>query len=232
MKTNYLKVISKLDVVPFTEDVSTRGMRSSIHQNGWWHCGILTNLLRVGSLGQLQILVQKRSGQVDIAKQKYDQSLASQMLYKDKNPLESFFRGIKEELGIDPSEIEYCEFLPHSKFYIVKKYEENKNILNRERIFLYVATLKMKRKLHLNCNRVSKIEWIDWVDFATDVEKNPYRYTKTARFFLKNKHLKNDLERFMTNFIKGKVDKSLNQQKCVYLYISPINNKDTIIKLK
>lgn len=230
--SKYLKIISKSINIPKTKLSQFRGNRNDVHKKGWWHYGVLTNLIRIDSNGNLQILIQKRSNTVDIAKVKYDQSLATQILFSDKNKRESFYRGIKEELNINSTDIEFVEFLPKSNFYIIKEYIDENNIINKEKIFLFVAKLKKKINIKSNCNRVISTKWIDWEQFVNDILKHPSNYTKTVRFFIKNVILRNRLEKFMINFINNNIDKKVNSSKLNILYVSPKNNKDTIQNLQ
>ena len=228
----FLKVISKSIEIPKSELSQFKGDRNKVHNKGWWHYGVITNLIRVNSSGNLQILVQKRSNIVDIAKVKYDQSLATQMLFSDQNKKRAFHRGIKEELNLNPTDIEFIEFLPQSNFYIIKEYINENNITNREKISLFVVKLKKEIVVETNCKRVTCIKWIDWNKFVDDISNRPSNYTKTVRFFIKNVILRNRLEKFMINFLNGNSYKKLNSSKLNILYISPKSNKDTIRNLQ
>lgn len=230
--SKFLKVISKSVDIPKSKLSQFRGNRNEVHKKGWWHYGVLINLIRINPNGNLQILVQRRSNTVDIAKMRYDQSLATQILFSDKNKKDSFYRGIKEELNINSTDVEFVEFLPKSNFYIIKEYIDENNITNKEKIFLYVAKLKMKINIKSNCNRVISIKWIDWEQFVDDILEHPLNYTKTVRFFIKNIILRNKLKKFMINFINNNIDEKLNSSKLNILYISPKNNKDTIRNLQ
>lgn len=230
--SNYLKILSKKSNVPINVK-SCVGIheRSKVHTNGWWHCGVLTNLIRFNPSGNLQILVQKRSKQVDIAKGRYDQSLASQMRNTDSTIEETFLRGIREELNINKEDVEYEQFLPESSFYIIKEYNYDDNVVNKERIYLFVAKLRNNISVTPDCTRVDSTKWVDWEHFAKDIIKHPQKYTKTVRFFITNKELKQSLEVFMVNFLKGDTVDKLNDKNYKVLYYSPRSNEDVVTNL-
>lgn len=222
-RNSYLKVI--LDLKP------GKVRRNFVHKNGLWHYCVLTNLIKIDSKGKLKILVQKRSDHVDIAVGKYDQSVATQMLYSEKNNLSTLFRGLKIELGLKKSEIQHKEFLPFSNFFISKEYSEHTGILNREKISLFIVKLKKDRKISINCPKVASIRWMFWDEFVRDVRKNPNNYTKTVRFFIMNNFLRKKLEEFMFNFVNNMNNNSVNKLRLNYLYSSPKSNSDSIFKL-
>lgn len=226
-KENCLYVISKKDAVPLNNNIEhTSCTRNEVHKNGYWHCGIQANLVRLDSRGILQILVQRRSHSVDISKMKKDQSLATQRLFTDRTIESSFERGLKEELGIKLGEIKYFNFLPNANFFISKKYEEDSELFNREKLSLFVATLSNTRKLTLSSHRVNSIEWVDWNLFVNDIYLHPEEYTKTVRFYVVNDLLKNILERQMSDFIKGRKLSAINDKDFTTIYYSPADNKD------
>src|SRR5579859_4617026 len=75
--------------------------RSKVHTEGDWHKGIQANIIRAHGVS-FDILMQTRSANVDIAKHRYDQSLATQMIDRDDLQEEkTFFRGLREELAIE-----------------------------------------------------------------------------------------------------------------------------------
>lgn len=235
MKSNcYLKVISKSAEIPTkTRSVFLRCGRDKVHENGWWHYGILTNIIRINPLGgELEILLQKRSNRVDIAKGKLDQSLATQMLYLDKDIKYAFLRGIKEELNLNTTDIKFAQFLPKSNFYIVKEYVTESMVLNREKIFIFVVILRNNIEISTTCNKIKTIRWISWKNFVNLIERYPHKFTKTVRFFVKNEKLKSKLERFMIDFVNDKTNSKLNLKKLNILYISPKNGVDIIQNIK
>jgi hypothetical protein len=74
--------------------------RSEVHRNGDWHRAINVFIFRKID-NKLETLIQERSQYVDIAQNLIDQSLASQVIKEDKDVKGAFFRGLKEELGIN-----------------------------------------------------------------------------------------------------------------------------------
>lgn len=150
------------------------------------------------------------------------------MLFSDKNIRSAFLRGIKEELNLDVINIKFIQFLPKSNFYIIKEYLDENMISNKEKVFLFVAKLRNNIKICTNCKKIKNVKWISWKKFVNEIEKYPYKFTKTVRFFIKNKELKNKLEKFMTDFANDNIEKKSNLTKHNVLYTSPKNNQDTI----
>lgn len=111
--------------------------RSRVHSDGDFHVGIQAYIVRINEEGQTEVLVQKRSGVVDIAKGQFDQSLATQILAKDGGALKAaLIRGLKEELDIDEDEIEVAPLGLHAELKVYKKYADDPNLYNWEFIYL------------------------------------------------------------------------------------------------
>ncbi len=232
MNRENLKVISKENAVPL--DVETPAItapRDVVHRKGWWHYGIQANLVRLNDRGEIQILVQRRSDIVDISKLKNDQSLATQTLYTDNSPESTFERGLKEELGIEINEIDFFKFLPNASFFIIKRYKENDKLINKEKLSLFVATFKSPRNIHPNSHKVNSLEWVDWNMFVEKVHSSPDEYTKTIRFYIKNKLLRGMLEEQTLDFVK-KGERPLLNNKITTIYYSPQNNNDVYINYR
>ncbi|GGN08361.1 hypothetical protein [Streptomyces fuscichromogenes] len=68
---------------PVTAECTGHKERDRVHAEGDWHRGVHANVVRPNSLGTFDILVQRRSGHVDLAGGQYDQSLATQMTDQD-----------------------------------------------------------------------------------------------------------------------------------------------------
>lgn len=147
--------------------------RYKIHHLGLWHRNVQLNIKNKN-----KILLQQRSGIVDIAKNLYDQSLATHLL-PGESEIDALKRAILEELGI-----KNLKFKKISKtMKIEKKYEYDQSLWNREFITLYET--EYDRLPEIVCNRVKKVFWMDVKSFEEDVNKHSDKYTKTCTFWVK-----------------------------------------------
>lgn len=192
-----------IDVVdPITEAKVEVAERDDIHRDGRWHVAVQANIIRENR-GKLEILVQKRSGEVDIAKNCFDQSMAVQMIHGEKFPEESLVRGLYEELGLKVGDYDYVQFNKKGKLRIKKKYEYDSKLENNEILKLYLVNIM--KEPSINSPKVNSIFWLPWNDFVS-LTKSPYS-TKTVRMYTWEDGIKNHLEMAMFNFLKeGKID--------------------------
>jgi len=164
---------------PITEDLLGYKERELVHRDGDWHRGIQANVYRNTEDG-CEILVQRRSSIVDIGKGKLDQSLATQMIDKDAlDEDRTLFRGLKYELGIT----RFHSIKMKTTMRIVKTYDEQPGILNKELLSLYLVEIDAKKPVHAVSPKVQSLEWWSWKKFKAYFAKHPDHFTKTAQFY-------------------------------------------------
>lgn len=176
---------------PITEEFLYFKDRNRVHIDGDWHRGVQANIIRKNKRGTFDILVQKRSNAVDIGKQKYDQSLATQMIDTDGfNELTTLQRGLTEELSISSFKAKKVK----TNIRIIKTYEEQHEKLNRELLSLYIVVLENPKELSINSPKVSSLEWMEWHTFLKFFQMNITHFTKTGRFYFETDEICNRIE--------------------------------------
>jgi nicotinic acid mononucleotide adenylyltransferase/isopentenyldiphosphate isomerase len=177
--------------------------REVVHTEGDFHLGVQAYIVRKDEAGQLVVLVQTRSHTVDISKGRNDQSLATQLLAKDKGDLSTALkRGLMEELSISEDEIEFASIGAPAEFRIHKKYEEDPLMYNREFIYLYFVKVN-RADIRSNNPKVAGLEWMEWSAFVQKLKNSPADFAKTARFYVMNPKILEETERVLQNFIDG-----------------------------
>jgi len=176
--------------------------RKKIHKSGDWHVAVHGNIIR-NHQGSMQILVQKRSDKVDIAKNYFDQSVAIQAISGERNLDNILLRGLKEELGLKKEDVEFVRFNKNGKLLIEKKYEYDKSLKNNEKAHLYlIKTFKNPKPVS---ERVRTVEWMDWLDFIQLSHRK--NCTKSVRMYTHENRLRKSLEKAMFQFLSfGKID--------------------------
>ncbi|HTL46946.1 MAG TPA: NUDIX domain-containing protein [Verrucomicrobiae bacterium] len=183
--------------------------RRLVHSEGDFHVGIQAYIVCTNEEGQIEVLVQKRSGVVDIAKGQLDQSLATQILAKDGGGLRAaLIRGLKEELDIDEEEIEAVPLGLHSELKIYKKYAADPDLYNRE--FIYLSFVQIKRRDIRSKNpKVADLEWVSWAEYVRRMKESPENFTKTAWFYIMNPDILHQTEQELERFINKASTKPL-----------------------
>ena len=176
--------------------------RKLIHTSGAWHMAVHGNIIRLKN-GELQILVQKRSGVVDIAKNFHDQSIAIQAISGERDLDEILLRGLNEELGLKKGDVDFVQFNKNGILKVEKEYEYDNTLKNNEIIHLYI--IKTKANPKLASKRVRSIKWLNWDKFV-DLTHKP-GCTKSVRMYTWNNQIRVELERAMVQFLKtGKIN--------------------------
>lgn len=182
--------------------------RHLVHTDGDWHIGIQANIIKKNNHGSFDILLQQRSSIVDIAKYKYDQSLATQMIKDDNLSITSALkRGLSEELGIE----RYRCMKLDTNIYIIKTYDEDRDILNREIIHLFIVTVDPDEDIKTTNPKVLKLGWMSW-----DIFKDFYNYqkeifTKTAQFYFSTSEILSTIEKISYTIINSVDDIDRNR---------------------
>lgn len=194
--------------------------RNSVHREGDWHQATNAFIVRQSADSSVEILVQERSKYVDIGKEKLDQSLATQLIIEDKNsPKRAILRGLKEELGIEKTDIARIEqFNAKGSFKIAKSYLYNKDLWNREIVTTFVVVLKNSKDLFTRSIKVRDVNWINWHQFCDLVQIEPNKFTKTARMFCIHEKMIGELENFFQKVLNNKSIKLLNQEIHYFSY--------------
>lgn len=189
----------RIDVIdPNTGKVIDIKDRRIVHTSGLWHNSVQANIIRLNN-NILEILIQKRSRIVDIAKNCYDQSCATQAKAGERNMLKVMLRGLKEELGIDEKKCKYFEFNVNGEFRIKKTYDGYPLLKNNEILHLFIVNY-LGKEIEPKSKKVSFIKWIPWSEFVKlSRGKN---YTKTVKMYTQNKQVRESLEKAMYNFLK------------------------------
>lgn len=146
--------------------------RSEVHRLGYWHKGVQLNIYN-----GTDILLQCRSSYVDIAKNLFDQSLATQLIVADReDDMLALKRGLKEELGIDISELDVKKIFGPTK--IIKCYDYDRDLLNREFVSLYACELKRRNVVAVS-NKVAGVFWMPVEKVKSLIFKYPELFTQT-----------------------------------------------------
>lgn len=189
---------------PLTEQFLFYKERALVHKHGDWHKGIQANIIRRNKTGTFDILIQIRSDVVDIGKSKYDQSLAVQMINLDNlEELNTLKRGLLSELNIK----EFNHQKIKTNVRIIKLYEDQKGIVNRELVSLFIISLENIKKLRIMSPKVKELQWIEWKQFIKFFKKNRLLFTKTSQFYFGNNKIIKHIEQASYNFLKIKTPK-------------------------
>jgi isopentenyldiphosphate isomerase len=170
---------------PNTLEVIDIKPRKDIHRNGDWHRAVNAFIFRLVD-DEVEVLIQQRSLLVDIAQEKMDQSLATQLILTDQRDTDAaLFRGMKEELGVVSKDVlRYSVLLRPDSIRLSKQYKDNDDIYNREIVTSYFILLKENYSLPVQtCHRVKNLQWMKWNELSTLVHLNPHIFTKTIRPF-------------------------------------------------
>jgi len=152
--------------------------RRLVHTDGDWHKGIQLNII-----WRDEILLQMRSDCVDIAKNLMDQSLATQLLIEDEeDEYKALTRGLKEELGVTPDLDEIKMLVSNQK--IIKIYEYDSTLYNREFVTLFEWRLKEKRIFKPNSTKVKQLIWMQLDEVKRIAQCEPSLLTKTFYMWL------------------------------------------------
>lgn len=152
--------------------------RNLVHTDGDWHKGIQLNII----CGD-EILLQIRSDSVDIAKNLIDQSLATQLLVQDEeDEYKALVRGLQDELGVTPGLDEIKKIASDRK--IIKTYEYDRSLYNREFVTLFEWRLKEKRDFKPNSTKVKHLLWMHMDEIKRIAQGNPSLLTKTFYMWL------------------------------------------------
>lgn len=194
--------------------------RFYVHKDGDWHMAVQANIIRKNKNGTYDILIQERSSKVDISFNKLDQSLATQMcLFDSFSPELTLKRGLLSELGI--TNYEFKRF--PNNMYIVKTYQNQKEIINRELLYLYIVKID-KSNIKPITSKIKKIFWMEWKDFIIFFNKNKERFTKTSQFYFSNKRILKNIEKLQDSFFDFRKNKISNDNHCIF-YIHNSNGK-------
>lgn len=177
---------------PITEKFLYYKPRDLVHVQGDWHRGIQANIVRHDGRNSFEILVQKRSGSVDIGRYKLDQSLATQMLQADRlSPKRALRRGMQQELGVTEFKAKQLD----RQLRIIKTYKEHEGMLNRELLALFVVKLEDGEIPKICSPKTLELGWINWEDFIIFFRLNHDQFTKTAQFYFSSDELIVEMER-------------------------------------
>ena len=208
--------------------------RSDIHKNGNWHMAVQAFIIRKGASAQLQVLSQHRRV-VDIAKKKWDHSVAVQMLPNDeRDSLKGIRRGLEIELGISKENIKQIH--PVSDGITMRssrKYgDEVEDLYNREFVFVTIVELKDGTEIRPNPIKIDKIKWIDWDELVPAVLADAAHYTKNLRHGFVNTSLAKHIKRFASRIL-GIKDKGpgLKDKLIGSAFYSPPNNEDLALSI-
>jgi len=216
---------------PITGQFLFNQKRHLAHSNGHWHKGVQANIIRKSNKG-FDILVQTRSNAVDIGKDKYDQSLATQMLNIDNfSEINTLRRGLLEELSI--KEYEKIEKL-NTTIFINKTYSEDEQKSNQEILSLYIVLVNT-HTIRPGSTKVNSLRWINWDDFLAFFNKNKKSFTKTSQFYFSTDEILKKIEYLSIKLIN--LDENLPKDnkdlsKYVYLHINHKSKKPITYKTK
>lgn len=164
----------------YSEDGVRLGIKSreQVHHDGSWHRGVQLNLVNRGRL-----LLQRRSDNVDIAKGLFDQSLATQLIVEDnENDILALKRGLLTELGINIEELDIKHVAGPRQ--VVKTYDYDPTLYNREFVTLYQAELPMAQIFPKGL-KVAELSWVAIPEIKKIATSNPDQFTKTFIMWLK-----------------------------------------------
>jgi hypothetical protein len=213
-------------VDPQTGKVISKAKRSDVHTKGLWHKALNAFIVRVRN-GIVELLVQERSGLVDIAQHSYDQSLATQLLLEDADDYTAALaRGLKEELNVDLGKVaKYIQFNREGNIRISKRYNYNSSLWNREIITSYFILLDSKVNLQLS-SKTSSVKWVGVEDFINLMQINPSGFTKTPRIFYSSEEIRKQYYNVINVLVKGLDWKEIEGK---YDFISDID-KDLLLE--
>lgn len=184
---------------PVTEEFLCHKPRELVHTEGDWHRGVQANIIRPNDKGTFDVLLQERSGVVDIGRHKYDQSLATQMLAADVLDRDSALdRGLLCELGVT----DYSAHRLPLSLRIVKTYPEHPGTLNRELIDLYIVRVP-KEQITAITPKVKRLKWMEWSELLAFFSAHPHRFTKTGQFYFSDETLLPLIETSSYAFLYG-----------------------------
>ncbi len=167
--------------------------RADIHRDGDWHRGVQAFVVRPNAHGSFDTLVQMRSDRVDIGRRKYDQSLATQMTMEDCLDEDATLRrGLREELNIT----KYASIHVPVTLRIVKTYEDDAGMVNRELISLHIVATSQTPSIPAGCHKIAHFEWMEWEKFLAFFDAQPRSFTKTGQFYLAADNLRRLAERY------------------------------------
>jgi 8-oxo-dGTP pyrophosphatase MutT (NUDIX family) len=177
--------------------------RHIVHTSGLWHMSTVAYFLLKDPKDTIRVLVQKRSGDVDISKGLFDQSLATQRRDFDRNPEESLIRRSKEEYGLDLSSFPLKQYFLNTDLTISKfsPGEKNCEILNF--FFAHTPEEEIQSK-NLHADYISDAFWINWSEMIRQIRTEPLIYTRTARLFCLNDEIVKYIEDSIQSFLFGK----------------------------
>ncbi len=191
--------------------------RALVHRDGDWHRGIQANVVRPNEQGSFDILLQKRSGIVDISGGKYDQSLATQMLDADAlAPANALRRGLATELGVT----KYKSLKLFDRLKIIKTYKEQPNVLNRELLSLYLVKAEDESQIKVNSPKIADLAWVPWSSFLHFFAEMPNGFTKTSQFYFSDEFLSPELEVASNKFIYNGGSYELAESDQVIVHIN------------
>lgn len=175
---------------PMTEEFIGYEERDLVHTKGSWHKGVQANIIRPNEKGSFDILLQLRSEVVDIGKNKYDQSLATQMIKEDNLSEEAALkRGLEQELGI----LKYRSISMPAKIRIIKQYKEQPEVDNREFVSLYIVVASQKPQKRTK--KIKELFWIEWQQFKTFFNQNCNNFTKTGQLYFSTPTIIEEMEK-------------------------------------
>lgn len=152
--------------------------RETVHREGYWHRGVQLNLCSRG-----QLLMQRRSTQVDIAKGLLDQTLATQLLVTDdENDLQALRRGLWDELGLNIDTLHIKHVAGPQK--IIKRYPYDRTLYNREFVSLYQAEFPPQKIVPKN-PKVEALFWMPVDKVKRIATEKPEKFTQTFVMWLK-----------------------------------------------
>lgn len=159
--------------------------RAVVHRTGLWHKGIQAHIIRPSRASRhgFEILLQTRSGKVDISRQKIDQSVAVQMIKEDGlSEIRALKRGVRQELGLSSRAYNYIQAqLPTIR--IIKTYGHDRGVLNRELISLYIITLKPNQKVTIASEKIAGLVWTPWELVLEKLQTDPNAFTRTGYLY-------------------------------------------------
>jgi isopentenyldiphosphate isomerase len=205
---------SQSELVPVFEAVTRRVIerktRAAVHRDGDWHQGSQALILRTTGKGEVQVLLQGRSEQVDISKGRYDQSLATQLLVKDDGDLErALKRGLQEELGLREGDVKIVQVGENGWLTAIKQYAEDPALLNREFRSLFLVQVDVTTTVRAMSPKVATVEWVDWEALTQRIQAEPTTFTKTARAHLLDPTAGSAVEQAIDDFLHGRPQKPL-----------------------
>ena len=98
-----------------------------------------------------------------------------------EDPIDCAHRRLKEELGIEVSELLY-------KNKIDYKADVGNGLIENETVDVFVGFVKTKEKLkmHLNQNEVSEIKWLTFEALKEEISLAPSMFTPWLRIYIQD----------------------------------------------